>query len=148
MQVQEVQVLSRWHITVCNYNFRISAWILNATRCRDVGRGRSVNLPISARGPYYAHHLGQWTLTLPTTLLFAPPPPPSDFWTVPQWLFGLKNNSFQYWSTPRGPRGVKKSHFFFYIWNCSPFALRLPPRGINFKNRKNWRKNVKKTLFS
>ena len=88
--MQEVQVLSRWHITVCNYNFRISAWILNATRCRDVGRGRSVNLPISARGPYYAHHLGQWTLTLPTTLLFAPP-------TSLRFLNGATVHSIRFW---------------------------------------------------
>ena len=147
MQVQEVQVLSRWHITVCNYNFRISAWILNATRCRDVGRGRSVNLPISARGPYYAHHLGQWTLTLPTTLLFAPPPP-SDFWTVPQWLFGLKNNSFQYWSTPRGPRGVKKSHFFSQMKVFSFCAKIACKRHKLKKPIKIEEKMSKKPLFS
>ena len=31
----------------------------------------------------------------------------------PQWLFGLKKSSFHYWRAPRGPRGVKKSHFIF-----------------------------------
>ena len=53
-----------------------------------------------------------------------------------------------YGSAPRGPRGVKKSDFFFHKWNCFPFALRLPPKDTNFRNHQNWRKNVKKTLFS
>ena len=69
-------------------------------------------------------------------------------WLLSQWLFGLKKNSIHYWHAPRGPRGVKKSYFIFYKWNCFPFALRLPQKDINFKNHQNWRKNVKKTLFS
>ena len=32
--------------------------------------------------------------------------------STPQWLFGPQKNSFHYWSAPRGPEGVKKSHFF------------------------------------
>ena len=62
--------------------------------------------------------------------------------------FGHYFCSNLYGSAPRGPRGVKKLDFFFHKWNCFPFALRLPPKDTNFKNHQNWRKNVKKTLFS
>ena len=31
--------------------------------------------------------------------------------TRAQWPYGLKNHSLHYWGAPRGPRGVKKSHF-------------------------------------
>ena len=40
-----------------------------------------------------------------------------------EWLFELKFFSFHYWRAPRGPKGVKKS-LFFYKWNCFLFALR------------------------
>ena len=53
--------------------------------------------------------------------------------TPAQWLFGPQKNSFHYWSASRGPRGVKKSHFFFQKWKCFPFALRLHPKDTNSK---------------
>ena len=61
-----------------------------------------------------------------------------------QWLFGLKKHSFHYWSAPRGPRGVKKSHFFFYKWKCFPFALRLPSNCTNCKKLSKLKKNHQK----
>ena len=53
------------------------------------------------------------------------------FCSLAQWLFGPKKHSFHYWSAPRGPRGVRKSHFFFHKGKCFPFALRLPPKDTN-----------------
>ena len=63
-----------------------------------------------------------------------------------EWLFELKFFSFHYWRAPRGPKGVKKS-LFFYKWNCFLFALRLPPKDTNFKNHQNWRKMSKEPCF-
>ena len=48
--------------------------------------------------------------------------------TIPQRLFGLKKKSFHYWRAPRGPRGVKKSHFFLQMKLfsfCAKIALKL-----------------------
>ena len=67
--------------------------------------------------------------------------------TVSQCLFGLKKNLSTI-NAPPGVQGVSKNHIFFKKWNCFSFALRLPPKDTNFKNHQNWRKNVKKTLFS
>ena len=66
---------------------------------------------------------------------------------LPQWLFGPEKNSFHYWSAPRGPRGVKKSHFFFHKWKCFPFALRLPPKDTNSKKTSKLKKKCKKHCF-
>ena len=53
-----------------------------------------------------------------------------------------------YGRAPRGPMGVKKSHFFFHKWNCFPFALRLPSKCRNCKKLSKLKKNHQKTLFS
>ena len=45
--------------------------------------------------------------------------------TNTQWLFGPEKNSFHYWSAPRGPRGVKKSHFFFSKMKLFSFCAKI-----------------------
>ena len=45
-----------------------------------------------------------------------------------QWLFGLKKNSFDHWLAPKGPRGVKKSHFFLQMKLFSFYAKITPKR--------------------
>ena len=49
--------------------------------------------------------------------------------SITQWLFGTKKISFHYWRAPGGPRGVKKSHFFFLQMKlfsfCAKIALKL-----------------------
>jgi hypothetical protein len=64
-----------------------------------------------------------------------------------QWPYGLKNHSLHYWCAPRGPRGVKKSEFFFYKKNCWAFVLKLPQKGTNFENCQKWKKMSKKPCF-
>ena len=51
-------------------------------------------------------------------------------------------NFFPLLTRPQGSQGCQKITFFFYKWNCCPFALRLPLKDTNFKNHQNWRKNV------
>jgi hypothetical protein len=57
--------------------------------------------------------------------------------TVAVWA---QKKFFPLWRAPRGPMGVKKSHFLFYKWNWFPFTLRLTPKDTNFKNLKKCQK--------
>ena len=63
-----------------------------------------------------------------------------------QWLFRLKKKSFHYGRAPRGPRGVKKSHFFT---NVTVFLLRkdCPQKTQTSKTIQIEEKMSKKPLF-
>ena len=67
-----------------------------------------------------------------------------QFW--PKWLSEGLELKKAWWDTifiqiymdPRGPRGVKKSEFFY---NCWAFALRLSQNWVNFEKLSKLKKN-------